>query len=695
MKINRICLNNFGSYEGITNFETKPMTERNIILIGGKNGAGKTTLFTAIRICLYGYMSMGYKNYNSFYIRAITKLINNNAKLSKPAHAEVSMQIELNSGQGVDTYTLTRSWDLADALVETFVVYKNEVQLTNDAVADFEKYIISLIPPELFNLYFFDGERIADFFLDDGSSSRIKEAFLTLCGYDTFDIMRKNFKRISGNGTASAPGLDEYIKVKDELTEARHSLSDLNLRLKDCLDNISNCEASIEAIEKDYQKKGGITEEEWNQKLSILKEEEKKRETYNNLLKKWANELIPFLMLRDKIEQLKLQIKTENNAIKYKHFLEVINLPTIQNLLGKNAKEIRDIALSQFGNRQRSILNLSLEQNALLLAQISHILSFDVDKIYKCKKAIKRSLALSSRVKKELENSSISSVQEYMKKKAQLFEEKSALLVMRVELESQIVKQKEIVEQIEGNFVKVQARIEEELKKASITDISARAILMLDKLQNVLYRKQIEKVESFFRKEISMLMRKTHFIDDIYIDDNFNIHIYRTDHLETSKIIELLKSHSEEQVIALLGKKAFEELKKLFNSSDVNVIVSALQSYDFDTVFLPLEIDRSSLSNGEKQIFIMALYHSLVSLCNNEIPFVIDTPFARIDTEHRRNIAKYFFSQLKGQVFILSTNEEINSSHIQILKDKIAATYLLENSDNKRTIIVRNSYFEV
>ena len=68
-----------------------------------------------------------------------------------------------------------------------------------------KKYIISLIPPELFNLYFFDGERIADFFLDEGSSSRIKEAFLTLCGYDTFDIMRKNFKRIIGNGTASAP----------------------------------------------------------------------------------------------------------------------------------------------------------------------------------------------------------------------------------------------------------------------------------------------------------------------------------------------------------------------------------------------------------------------------------------------------------------------------------------------------------
>lgn len=695
MKINRICLNNFGSYEGITNFETKPTTEKNVVLIGGKNGAGKTTLFTAIRICLYGYMSMGYKNYNSFYIRAITKLINNNAKLSKPAHAEVSMQLELNNGQGVDTYILTRSWDLADTLVETFTVYKNELQLTDDAVFDFEKYIISLIPPELFNLYFFDGEKIADFFLDEGSGSRIKEAFLTLCGYDTFDIMRKNFKRINGNGSTSATSLDEYIKIKDSLTEANDSLNDLNFRLKDCLDSISNCEASIDAIEKDYQKKGGITEEEWNQKLSILKDEEKKRETYNNLLKKWANELIPFLMLRDKIEQLKLQIKTENDAIKYTHFLEVMSLPDIQSLLGDNVKKISKIASSQLGNKQKPILNLSLEQNALLFSQISYILSFDVDKIYKCKKAINRSLTLSSRVRKELENSSISSVQEYMKKKAQLFEEKSALLVMRVELESQIVKQKEIVEQIEGNFVKAQARVEEELKKASIADISSRAILMLDKLQRVLYRKQIEKVESFFRTEIRWLMRKTHFIDDIYIDDNFNIHIYRTDYIETSKIIELLESHSEEQVIALIGKKAFKKLKKLFNSSDISIIVSALQNYDLNTVLLPLEIDKSSLSNGEKQIFIMALYHSLVSLCNYEIPFVIDTPFARIDTEHRRNIAKYFFSQLKGQVFILSTNEEINSSHIKILKDKIAATYLLENSDNKRTIIARDSYFEV
>ena len=110
---------------------------------------------------------------------------------------------------------------------------------------------------------------------------------------------------------------------------------------------------------------------------------------------------------------------------------------------------------------------------------------------------------------------------------------------------------------------------------------------------------------------------------------------------------------------------------------------------------LPVEIDKTSLSNGEKQIFIMALYHSLVQLCNYEIPFVIDTPFARIDTEHRRNISLHFFCELKGQVFILSTNEEIDSNHIAIIKDHIATTYMLENSVSQKTEVLTGSYFEV
>lgn len=695
MKINNIILHNFGSYEGTTDFETRAYNDKNIVLIGGKNGAGKTTLFTAMRLCLYGYKSMGYKNINSFYNRAIVKLINNTAKVSRPAIAYVAMCVELNNGQGMDSFSITRKWELNESLTETFLVSKNGVALTENEIADFDKYIVSLIPPELFNLYFFDGEKIADFFMDEGSNSRIKDAFLTLCGYDTFDIMRKNFKRISANSSTPTPALEEYITAKDTLVAVKTTYLDLTAQLKACIDAIDDCEATLESQEKEYHQKGGITEEEWNQKFYTLKEEEKKRGTYNNLLKKWANDVIPFIMLRKQILALKTQIENENQALKYTYFYEVLNSPKIQTLVKDKLAEIDSAAFTEFGTDKKPVLNLSIGQNSLLLAQINQILSFEQDKIEKCKKAIKRSLNHTAKIRKEIDDSSITSVQEYMKRRAQLFEEKSALLVQRVELEQQLVTQKEALSVAEQQLNKIQIRLEEELKKASINDISARAIVMLDKLQEVLYRRQIDKVERFFRKEIRTLMRKTHFIDDIYIDNNFNTHIYRTDDVTIDKLKEALNNNTEEQLSAFWGAKALDKLYSLSNCSSYEVLVSHYNDTSITSVALPIEIDKASLSNGEKQIFIMALYHSLVSLCNHELPFVIDTPFARIDTEHRHNISKYFFSKLKGQVFILSTNEEINSSHVKILADKMAATYMLENTDNKRTVVLKNSYFEV
>lgn len=695
MKINKIILHNFGSYEGTTDFDTRPIDNKNILLFGGKNGAGKTTLFTAMRLCLYGYKSMGYKNLNAFYSRAIIKLINNAAKVSKPATAYVTLCVDINNGQGMDSYSLTRKWELNDSLTEQFFVTKNGIKLTEDEIADFDKYIVTLIPPELFNLYFFDGEKIADFFMDEGSSTRIKEAFLTLCGYDTFDIMRKNFKRISTSSSNATPALEEYISAKDALAETKTVYLDLNAQLKTCIDAITDCEATLESEEKEYYQKGGITEEEWNKKLYTLKEEEKKRETFNALLKKWANDIIPFVMLRKQILALKEQMEKENQALKYRYFCEILNSPTIRTLVENKLAEIDAIAFANFGTEKESILNLSLEQSSLLFSQINQILLFETDKIEKCKKAIKRSLNLTVKIRKEIDGSSITSVQEYMKRRAQLFEEKSALLVQRVEFEQQLVVQKEALALAEQQLNKVQMHLEDELKKASINDISARAIVMLDKLQEVLYRRQIERVESFFRKEIRVLIRKINFIDDIYIDSNFNTHIYRTESVAIEKLKDALNTNAEEQLSSFWGTKALEELYRISGSDSYDSLVAYYNDASITSVDLPIEIDKASLSNGEKQIFIMALYHSLVSLCNHELPFVIDTPFARIDTEHRHNISKHFFSRLNGQVFILSTNEEINSSHLKILEDKIAATYILENTDNKRTIVLKNSYFEV
>ena len=190
-------------------------------------------------------------------------------------------------------------------------------------------------------------------------------------------------------------------------------------------------------------------------------------------------------------------------------------------------------------------------------------------------------------------------------------------------------------------------------------------------------------------------MRKTNFIDDIHIDNEFNIHIFRNEEINVADLLAALKTNTEHQLITMFGYSAYRQIQELAATADLSLIIHFFENYNKEKINILLEIDKTSLSNGEKQIFIMALYHSLVQLCDHEIPFVIDTPFARIDTEHRKNISTHFFSKLQGQVFILSTNEEINSTHLQILEDKIAATYMLENLNDKQTVIMNNKYFEV
>lgn len=695
MRINKIILYNFGSYVGENTFDTKMNEDKNIILVGGKNGAGKTTLFTAMRLCLYGHMSFGYQNINSYYNRSVTKLINSNAKMKKPTPASVTMQIALNNGQELDYYELCRSWVLSDSLTETFRVIKNGEPMNDEEIADFEKYLLSLIPPELFNLYFFDGEKIADFFMDEGGNARIKDAFLTLCGYDTFDIMKRNFKRINNGGDSVSIAYEKYEELKAEFDSIEDSCTETEIALYESKEQIEDCSAEILALEKAYSNSGGISEEEWNNKLLALKEEEKRREQLNALLKKWANDVIPFLMIRDKIIAVRSQIEKENQDFKCKSFCEIIDSDVVSSVLKSKSTidELKNIVLSHFGSGEEQILDLSTEQSTALLIIINDVLSFEADNIAKYKRAIKRSISKTTKLRQELENSSISEVKNYMQQRAKLFEKKSTLYDLQLSLEQKLASKREIFTVAESEMIKAKAELESELKKASINNISTKAIVMLDELQKILYRKKIKDVEKFFKKEIKTLMRKTSFIDDISIDESFNIQIYRNEVFSSEKIVDLLTTNNEDQIIHMIGEAAIKTIKKMAKATELHVAVDYFKN-NRDEITIPVELDKGRFSNGEKQIFIMALYHSLIQLCKHEIPFIIDTPFARIDTEHRNNISKYFFSKLNGQVFILSTNEEIDSDHVKIMKDKICATYMLENVDNKQTTIVGNTYFE-
>ena len=133
----------------------------------------------------------------------------------------------------------------------------------------------------------------------------------------------------------------------------------------------------------------------------------------------------------------------------------------------------------------------------------------------------------------------------------------------------------------------------------------------------------------------------------------------------------------------ILGVNTAPELRKKIKESEKKKYV------------LPVEIDKNRLSSGEKQIFVMALYWAMMNQSKNDLPFIIDTPFARIDTEHRSNITNQFFTKLSGQLMILSTDEELSGTHLKDMKEQISHVYMLEYGEDKATHIQSNKYFEV
>jgi len=705
MRINRIALYNFGPYEGLNEFDIEKQTNTgNIVLIGGKNGAGKTTLFSAIRLSLYGYRESGYQSANSYYIRKVKKLINDKAKREERVESYVEVEFSIVHGSETDIYIVKRSWNIENnETSENMFVVKNGVQLYGDDINDFENYMLNVLPPELFDLYFFDGEKITDFFMEDGSNSRIKNAFLILCGYDNFEIMYRNFKRIGIGNKTNGEVIKRYTEARDKLAQATKIYEKINCEIEEKKQEIVSVKSEIEELERRYRDKGGVTMEEWNNNFLKLKKEEQFREQRNEWIKKAANDIIPFLILRDKIEALvntleKEEANYEIEALK-KMCVQILQ-EAARNLVATKSVDTSVIkallneseSIISSAGTEKIILGLSLEEKKLLSGQLYSLRQLEKKSVLDNRMEVKESIERSKAIRSIIENSSVHAVQEY-------FEKKEELLQLQAKLSDDFSSLIEYIKNVEidleiqrETYNREKRALEEELKKNSVSNMTSKAILLLESLQEKLFSTEISKVESFFMEKIKELARKTSFIDAIRIDEDFNVHIFKKVKLPSDELYQAIARYDEESYIKEFGKYHWNFLLQRFTAKDRKDLMRKIKSTRQD-VDINYEIDKAVLSNGEKQVYIMTLYWSIMKLCRQEVPFIIDTPFARIDSEHRANITDKFFNDLAGQVFIFSTNEEIVGKHLEIIKENIQATFLLENTENEKTTVCTNSYF--
>jgi DNA sulfur modification protein DndD len=90
---------------------------------------------------------------------------------------------------------------------------------------------------------------------------------------------------------------------------------------------------------------------------------------------------------------------------------------------------------------------------------------------------------------------------------------------------------------------------------------------------------------------------------------------------------------------------------------------------------------KQRLSEGEKQIFAIAVLWGLARASARPLPAVIDTPMARLDTTHRRHLVERYFPDASHQVLISSTDTEVDRTYYQALQPAIARAYHLNYDD--------------
>ena len=614
MKIKRIQVKNIGPYvnENAFDFDVSDITKR-MVLIGGKNGAGKTTLFNAIKICLYGCVAYGFESNNAKYFAEIEKIINANEKLQKIGEAEVVIDLLMDDGKYDHTYTFVRSWRVAGKkIAETFTVYKDGETLSETEKSDFESYLLQTLPPNLFRFYFFDGEKISDFVFNSSKNSDFKDAFLKLCSLDTMEIIRENFRRIS---RSKAKGTMTLSAEYDRCLEADNLIAQRVECAEDEYREISNeiliIDQRLASLEKAYAKGGGISKKEWRSMQDQIAKEDARREGHHKWLKEMANNVLPFIILRTQLEELKAQIALEHKAQVDANVKSTIDTPEIKSIISGvlsranieladdiSEKVIYEIAsYASHTSQITPILNLSDFDRFELTAKINSLLAYDTNRVKEATDDIKASLKCVKRIRKKMERSSIENYDGYLQMKSDLNEQKSKCTQQLLEVDKELQELRAQKAISASKLSKAKSDYEALLKKQSINDISARALLAFDELQKTLYDKSIRLVETGFSQFFASLINKSDLIDGIHIDDSLNVLPYKNKHFKADEIRKIIGKNGVEYLIAQIGLYAYEVLQQKLIAGET----------EFE---LPVEV-KQQLSAGEKQIFIMALYQAL------------------------------------------------------------------------------------
>lgn len=669
MIVTRIILQDYGVYRGRNEFDLTCTPQKPIVLIGGTNGAGKTTLFESMTLCLYGISALGRRVSKKEYGKFLSRKIHRYTKgLTSADHASVTVQFKFFHNGKVAEYRVERSWRKHDGTMEDELNVKKRasdkdqfVPLENIEKSHWQSFIEDLIPKGIVNLFFFDGEKIVQIAKKGTEDLAIKESFRSLLGIELVAQLRTDLGvNLTRNLTKKSDSLrQDYERFEKERDEAARSATNLKEKVAGLESDMYHLDQTIGVLEDKISGIGGKFASGREAAKEMLATKKAAYEHAQQDMMELCSGVLPFAMIPKDLKSLSEQIKLDDSAQQQAAGNKLVNSKLDQILsrvrarqswiksgLDKHAIDAAVSTISSILRKERAhskeisdpVFDFSASQASRLMSIIGEANSGALSELRKHTEALvaadegisKLELSIASAPHDDEINKLVSEIGKVQSQKGELSERIS-------HMGEKIAANMSMMRHLDNQMRDITSKIYDNEKSETRVELTRNVQKALEEFTEKLKIKKIRLLEGYMLDYLQLLMHKKNLVGSVRVNpDTFEI--------------------------------------TLFGESG-----SALP--------------KDLLSEGEKQMFAMSVLWSLAKTSGRPLPFVIDTPLARLDGGHRTNIVARFLPKASHQILIFSTDKEIEYADYKKLKPYLMRSYAMEYVEDDGATKKHDGYF--
>lgn len=659
MILEQLTMNDFRVLQGQHTFDLAPRkkwnAKRPIILFGGLNGTGKTTTLTAIRLVLYGRQSLGFGASQKAYEEYLASCVHRARDAQLQANAS-SIELTFSyAHMGVVThYRVKRSWTVKGKSVhESLTIYRDDKEFPGLNYEQCQGFLNELIPIGVSDLFFFDGEKIAEL-AEDPSGTALADAIKKLLGLDIIERLHADITVLLRNQGKAKAGKT----IKKEISRLESELSD--------------AEGSAEAELIDF----GNAKSVWQQHKTDI-------DRVNNELNAgggtWANTREQELAKQAELTNERKHIETKLRDVisdKYPFSLADIFVKRCLNQLQDEAEHKRgNITADAVGKHITKLKKqLSSVVSKTALPKVNTVIDKEFAKIMNIQSSIEIIHDISD----------------------------SAMGRITAVLESAIQSEKKRIRTLSTKLKKVRAQLDaagDNIARAPNEESLAKQFESLrfkqEELNKSSAKMEVHREEA--KKHLRTAMNIVRRLESLHEKSTYQADLSRMEdygHSAKSLLADFSKEAAAQKVKDL--ENEFEKsFRRLARKEDVNIRAS-INPKTFKVTLINdanNEINKDELSAGEKQIYAISILEALARTSGRKLPIIIDTPLGRLDSKHRTKLVENYFPYASQQVIILSTDTEVDEEFYTALNKHISHAYKLDYDPNTGSTNAFEGYF--